>query len=110
MSIDEAFTHFPTLATDRLLLRAIRPTDAEALFAIFSDPQVMAFYGHATHTSLDDTRALIQHIQARYARREALRWGIALKGEETIIGSCSFHHFDSGYHRAEIGYDLHRAA
>ena len=37
MAIDAAFTRFPRLTTDRLVLRAIQPGDAEALFPIFSD-------------------------------------------------------------------------
>jgi [ribosomal protein S5]-alanine N-acetyltransferase len=109
MTIDTAFTHFPSLSTDRLLLRQIQPGDAEALFAILSDRQVTEFYGHEPHQSLDDTQELIRQIQARYARREALRWGITLQGEDRLIGSCSLHHFDSGFHRVETGYELNRA-
>ena len=82
MTIDTAFTRFPSLATDRLLLRQIQPGDTEALFAILSDRQVTEFYGHEPHQSLDDTQELIRQIQARYARREALRWGITLQGED----------------------------
>ena len=36
MTIDAAFTHFPSFTTGRLLLREVRPTDAEALFAMKS--------------------------------------------------------------------------
>ena len=109
MTIDTAFTHFPCLTTNRLLLRQIQPNDTESLFAIFSDEEAMQFYGHEPHRSLDDTQELIRQIQARYARREALRWGITLQGEDRVIGSCSFHHFDEGFHRAETGYELNRA-
>ncbi len=109
MTIDTAFTRFPSLTTDRLLLRQIRPGDAEALFAILSDQQVTEFYGHEPHQSLADTQELIRQIQAHYARREALRWGITLQGEDRLIGSCSLHHFDQGFHRAETGYELDRA-
>ena len=109
MTIDAAFTGFPSLTTNRLLLRQVEPTDAEDLFATFSDEEAMQFYGHEPHRSLDDTRALIEQIQARYVRREAIRWGITLKGEDRVIGSCGFHHFDAGFHRAETGYELQRA-
>lgn len=109
MTIDAAFTRFPTITTNRLYLRQILPGDAEALFATLSDEEAMAFYGHEPHRSLDETRALIQQIQARYGRREAIRWGITLKGEERVIGSCSFHHFASDFRRAETGYELNRA-
>ena len=109
MNVDAAFTHFPTLTTNRLLLRYILPGDAEALFAILSDAEAMEFYGNEPHQSLDDTRELIRQIQARYAQREALRWGITLQGEDRLIGSCGLFHFDAGYDRAETGYELNRA-
>jgi ribosomal-protein-alanine N-acetyltransferase len=109
MTIDAAFTHFPALTTNRLHLRQIRPTDAEALFAIMSDQEVMEFYGQEPHQSIDDTRALIQRLQDLYDRRETIFWGITLKGEDTVIGSCTFFHFGPDFHYAETGYDLHRA-
>jgi RimJ/RimL family protein N-acetyltransferase len=108
MTIDAAFTYFPSLSTNRLFLRQIQPQDAEDLFKTFSDEEAMQFYGHEPHRSVDETHALIEQIQARYARREAIRWGITLKGEGRVIGSCGFHQFDTGFHRAETGYELHR--
>ena len=109
MSIDAAFTHFPSLTTERLHLRQIQSTDAEAFFAIKSDREVMDFYGDEPHQSLEDTRTLIQQLQDSYDRREALFWGITLKGEDTVIGSCAFVSFDPGFHYAETGYELNRA-
>ncbi len=109
MTIDAAFTHFPTLTTNRLLLRQIQPNDAEALFPIFSDAEAMQFYGHAPHQFLADTYELINQIQTRYTQRSAIRWGITLSGEDKLIGSCGFHRFDESFHRAETGYELQRA-
>lgn len=80
MTIDAAFAHFPSLSTNRLLLRQIQPEDAEALFATFSDEETMRFYGHELHRSLEETRQSIEQTQARYA---------TLKGEDRVIGSCS---------------------
>lgn len=103
------FTEFPCLKTERLLLRQIQPEDAEALFATFSDEEVMEFYGHLPHRSLDDSRELIRQQQAWYARREGIRWGITRRGYDTVIGSCGFYLFDESFHRAETGYELSRA-
>ncbi len=109
MSMDEVFTHFPSLTTDRLHLRQIQQADAEAFFAIKSDREVMDFYGDETHKSLEDTHALIQQLQDSYDRREAIFWGMTLKGEDVIIGSCAFISFGPDFHYAETGYELNRA-
>ena len=89
MTIDAAFTHFPTLSTNRLHLRQLQSLDAEALFAIKSDPEVMASYGQEPYQSLEDARKLIQRLHILYEDREAILWGITVKGTDTVIGSSS---------------------
>lgn len=108
MPMDAAFTDFPVLTTERLILRQVRPDDAEAMFAIRGDPVTMRYVGSLAHDSIDDTRAWIDMLLARYAAREAIRWIVTRKGgDDTAIGSVSLHHFGPG--RAEVGYDLNPA-
>ncbi len=108
MSIEDAFTHFPTLTTDRLVLRQLRSTDAEALFALRSDPVGMEFFGQEPHQSIEETHKLIQRLQIYYERRDSLFWCTTLKGEDTVIGSCTLFSFNFDFHYAETGYELHR--
>lgn len=109
MTIEAAFTYFPSLTTNGLHLRQLQPTDAEALFAIKSDQKVTEFYGQEPHQSLADTQTLMQRIQTLYEQRKAIFWGLTLKGEDIVIGSCMFSQFDADYQCAETGYELHRA-
>lgn len=109
MDINAMFTTFPTFTTDRLFLRQIQPDDAADLFATFSDESVMEFYGHLAHRSIDESAALIRQQHTWYAERAGIRWGITLKGEDRVIGSCGFFGFDEGFRRAVTGYELNRA-
>ena len=43
MDIKAFFTPFPTLPTPRLILRALRPTDLDDLYAYASDPEIDRF-------------------------------------------------------------------
>jgi RimJ/RimL family protein N-acetyltransferase len=108
MTIEQAFTDFPSLPTQRLHLRQIRPTDDEALFAVKSQLEVTRRYGQEPHQSLDDTRAWIRRLQVSYEQRNALAWCMTLKGTDTLIGACMFWNFEAGFHGAEIGYELHQ--
>ena len=108
MSIDDAFTHFPTLTTNRLHLRQLQSTDADALFAIRSDPVGVEFMGQEPHQTLEDTQKLIRRLQTSYEQCNSLSWGITLKGGDTVIGTCMLFSFNVDFHYAEIGYDLHR--
>ena len=109
MSTTNAFTQFPTLTSHRLILRQMQPTDADDFFAIKSDPEITIAYGQEPHRSSADTQAWMHRHRDYYERREALFWSMTLKGVDTVIGSCTFWNFDSGFHTAEIGYELHRA-
>jgi len=54
---------WPTaLTTERLVLRPWRPDDAEALFAVASDPDVGPAAGWAPHASLEESREVLEHI------------------------------------------------
>lgn len=109
MTVDATFDHFPILTTERLRLRRVEPGDAEDLLTIYGDEETMRYYGQPYQT-LDEVRAYIPLREADYEARRAVRWGIAHRDDDRIIGTCGFHHFDEGYHRAETGYILNRAA
>jgi [ribosomal protein S5]-alanine N-acetyltransferase len=109
MAIPEMFVRFPALETPRLRLRQIVMSDADALFATFSDAAVVEYYGDPAHQSVEDSRDLIRRQQEWYARRAGVRWGVTLKGERALIGSCGFFLFDEEFRRAEMCYELARA-
>jgi [ribosomal protein S5]-alanine N-acetyltransferase len=92
-----------------LRLRQVRPEDAEAIFAIYSDEETMRYYNEPFQ-SLAEAEAYIILRRDDYAQRREIRWGIARHEDDRIIGSCGLHSFDEGFHRAETGYILHRAA
>jgi cytochrome P450 len=72
MSIEEIFVTFPRLETKRLVLRQIRDSDADALYAFFSDEEVSS----KRHRSVEESHAFIQQLQ-RYGdivRFRLLTW------------------------------------
>ena len=109
MTVEAAFTHFPTLTTPRLCLRQVQESDAQALYAIKSDPEVTQAYGQEPHASLEQTLGWIHRLQADYPARASLFWAITLRGSDQVIGECVFWNFDAGFHCAELGYELNRA-
>src|SRR5512139_756300 len=52
MGVRHSMSGFPTIETDRLLLREIVAADAPALFAIHSDAQAMRWFGSDPLTEL----------------------------------------------------------
>lgn len=100
------YSVFPTLDTERLVLRELRPADAEDLFAFRSDPYVQR-YNSVPHQDVAESAAMIERLGAYYADHEWIHWGGALRDTDRVIGLYSLG-WNPGHQRAEIGYDLHR--
>jgi len=100
-----AFDHLPLL-TERLRLRPLHGGDAEALFAIFSDPQVMRYWSTEPWTSFDQAHTMIERDAAGMDSGEHLRLGLVRHEDGALLGTCSLFKIDRSNRRAEIGYAL----
>lgn len=96
------------LHTSRLLLRPLIASDAPALYAIFSDPQVTRYTSGGAWQSLDKADEMVARYTKGLAGNEAIGLGIVDVQSNTVIGTCSFFHLDEQCRRAEIGYILSR--
>lgn len=75
------------LETERLVLRRLRESDAEAVFRNWaSDPAVTRFLTWPTHTDAEVTKRVIRSWIPLYERKDYYHWAITLKenGDEPI--------------------------
>ncbi len=100
----------PTLTTPRLHLRALVPADVPALFAIFSDLEVVRYWSAPPLTDLADAARLQAEIEALFQARTLLQWGIVRHGEGPVLGTCTLADIDTNHRRAAIGFALGRAS
>jgi ribosomal-protein-alanine N-acetyltransferase len=94
------------LSTARCDLRPLRSDDAAGLLRIYSDPEFVRYWNCAAWTSLDQATALIEDDQREIAKGERLRLGIFLRGQDTLVGTCSLFHLSEQCRRAEVGYGI----
>ena len=99
----------PTLEGSRVHLRAIRDTDAAALFEVFSDPDVMRYRDGVRMRALGDADAYVTAVHDYFRRRELFEWAIADGATDRAIGTCTLVHVDERHRRAEIGFAIGRA-
>ena len=100
---------FPVLTTERLVLRALTPGDAPALFAMRSDPRTMEHIARPVATELKDAEDLIARIGADVAANEGITWAITLRNDDRLIGTIGYYRLKKEHHRGEIGYMLSRS-
>lgn len=85
---------FPILETERFILRPIEASDAKEVFHYFSKDEVTKYYDLNTFKDIKEAKDLIINWQTRYQKKEGFRWGIALKQDNKIIGSCGYHNWE----------------
>ncbi|WP_404456765.1 GNAT family N-acetyltransferase [Virgibacillus necropolis] len=97
---------FPILKTDRLILRQVTKDDASSLLKYLSNKDVMKYVGLEPFKSIDDALDEISWYQSIFEKRTGIRWGITLKDQGEVIGSCGFLNLVSRHYRSEIGVEL----
>ncbi|HQV53647.1 MAG: GNAT family N-acetyltransferase [Flavobacteriales bacterium] len=98
---------FPTLHTERLVLREITMHDVEAVFAIRSDERVMQYIGKPRAKEIKDSVELIARLKKGREDSSSITWGITTKNDPTLIGMIGYHRIQPEHYRGEIGYTLH---
>jgi len=101
------FTPFPLLETDRLTLRQLAGHDANELFHLRSDDEVMKYIARPKAKSVLETTVFIQTINDSIRNNENINWAITLNSHNRLIGNISFWRIIKEHHRAEMGYVLH---
>ena len=103
-SIFVKFSQYPSIETERLLLRPVTLDDAEAMFDYASDRENTR-YTFPTNQSLEETK---NNIAQFYLANPLGRWGIELKSSGQFIGTIDLHKIDTALKKAAIGYIINR--
>ncbi|OQY24324.1 MAG: hypothetical protein B6I35_01860 [Anaerolineaceae bacterium 4572_32.2] len=109
MNLDCVFQVFPHLETERLVLRRLHLSDAKSLFAILADEEVTRFYDDEAFTEISQAREQLESWASGFDVRRCVRWGITLREDGNVIGTCGYYGFHGWHTRASIGYELARS-
>jgi ribosomal-protein-alanine N-acetyltransferase len=100
----------PILETERLRLEPLTAADAEPLYPIMGDPQVMAYWDVA---EIDDPDIVARIVAGQVERMEAghdIYWSMRTLDGSQFLGSCDLSEIDRWHRRAEVGFILGREA
>jgi [ribosomal protein S5]-alanine N-acetyltransferase len=103
------FSSFPELITQRLVLRKMSvDNDAQAMFDLRSNAEVMQYVNRPIAKSIDDSTKLIEMILDLIANNNAINWAITLKENPSyMIGNIGIFNLQKENYRGEFGYMLH---
>ncbi|MCF6141205.1 GNAT family N-acetyltransferase [Flavobacterium sp. K77] len=96
------------LETDRLLLREMKLSDAEALFEMDRNPKVHEYLWNTPLTDVNEVKNIINSVQEQYKQNKIGRFVMVLKETNEVIGwaglkfntemvNNKIHFYDIGY-------------
>lgn len=98
----------PTISAERVHLRELSEKDVPALYTVFSHPEVMRYWSSPAMTDPAEARALLEEIRRYHREKKLFQWGLALRDDDRVIGTCTLVNADARNRRADIGYALDR--
>ncbi|MEO6547777.1 MAG: GNAT family N-acetyltransferase [Ferruginibacter sp.] len=102
------FSIIPNIETERLLLRPMSENDAQAIFELSSNEEVMKFIDKERAASIADAEVFVNRIIQSLIANEGITWAICLKEDpDILIGTIGYWRLIKEHYRAEIGYMLH---
>ena len=96
-----------TLRTERLTLRLFTESDAEAVWAYASDPEVTRYMDWPTHAALDDTHDYLRTVEADWASGSYFAWAVVENDGQQLVGGVGCEAIGS---RVALGYVYARSA
>lgn len=102
--------NFPTIKTERLLLREIRKSDTSAILDIFSRDEVTEHYDCYPFADESQASNWVNWNISAYEEKgcKGFRWAISLLDRpEQLVGSCGIHSVNQNFYSLEVGYELH---
>ena len=100
--LNRALSTFPTLTTERLILRQLLESDVQEIFLLRSDTTINKFLDRKRSETLEDALNFIRNIKSN----ELLYWAIAQKHNGKLIGTICLFDFSDELNKCEIGYEL----
>jgi ribosomal-protein-alanine N-acetyltransferase len=105
--LDINFSPFPTLTTERLILRQLNIKDADEIMILRSDDSVNEFIDRPKSIDKSEAEKFIKKIENGINNNQWIYWVITLKGDNTLIGTICYWNISVENDMAEIGYELH---
>lgn len=95
----------PEFAGPRIRLRALDARDVDALFALYSDAQVMRYWSTPPWRERAQAVAHVERMRHERTEAEFYPW-VATLDDDVLIGTCSLFAVNRAHARGEIGYAL----
>ena len=96
----------PQLETNRLVLRKMVKEDSIAVQQHFADEEVTQFLKHRLYSTSEEVEDFIQWSVEQFENKKGIRWGVFLRDNHVLIGTCSLNKLNFRRKKAELEFDI----
>ncbi|MCC3267285.1 GNAT family N-acetyltransferase [Arthrobacter gengyunqii] len=100
----------PTLHTERLLLRPFADSDADELFALQSNAEVLRYWDTPPWTERSQVARFMTGCQTMADEGTGARVVLTRRSDGEFVGWCTFNGWNPDFRSASLGYCLTEAA
>ncbi|MBZ9687400.1 GNAT family N-acetyltransferase [Clostridium estertheticum] len=102
------FDNFPQLESERFILREVKEQDYISLYEIYSDEDAVKYQPICTMNTIEQAEKSVQAFLQGFKNKKFIRWCIATKENDTVVGLITLHDFNICNSQAEIGFMLNK--
>lgn len=96
---------FPTIKTERFLLRQFVDSDLANVYKGLSDPKIIKYYG-VSYNTLEETKAQMKFFADLEKEKTGIWWAICSLNNKTFYGAGGLNSLNKEHKKAEIGFWL----
>jgi ribosomal-protein-alanine N-acetyltransferase len=94
------------IITENCLLRRVGTGDANTVFEIFSNPDVIRYWDHVAWEDLSEATKFIRDAHTGFAEYKHFHWCVCKKDTGNIVGICALRDYSQDHKTIEILYAL----
>ncbi len=98
-------TPFPTIKTERLLLRQFVDSDLQNVFKGLSEPDIIKYYG-VSYDSLEETKLQMKFFADLEKDETGVWWAVCSSNNNIFYGAGGLNSLSKVHKKAEIGFWL----
>jgi ribosomal-protein-alanine N-acetyltransferase len=102
------FDNFPQIESERFILREVVEQDYTSLYEIYSDVDAVKYQQTGAMQTIEQAQKCVQAFLLGFKNRKFIRWCIATKENDRVIGLITLHDFNILNSQAEIGFMLNK--
>jgi ribosomal-protein-alanine N-acetyltransferase len=102
------FDKFPQLESESFILREVKDNDYLSLYEIYSNEDAVRYQQVGPMKTIEQAQKAVQVFLQGFKDRKFIRWCIAAKENDIVVGLITLHSFNLCNNQAEIGFMLNK--